>query len=101
MDCLELFQSYIHRTSDLQTVATAVLHSPLLNTHKYVNGWIDCYTDLLDRWMLWEQRAQFDVNRNTQLPPKVFVRCSHCGENISSRKKSKTDHGANAVGVNT
>ena len=32
-------------------------------------------------------RAQFDLIRASQQGPKLFVRCSYCGENISTRKK--------------
>jgi len=62
-DCIELFQNYIHRTSDVQTAAVAIIHAPLKNlSSKYVNanGWVESYRELLDSWMLWEQRYAWD-----------------------------------------
>jgi hypothetical protein len=57
-ECIELFQSYLHRTGDVQTPAVAVIHSTVakIQNSKLVNGWIESYRELLDSWMLWTQR---------------------------------------------
>lgn len=89
-DCVDLFQYYIHRTSDVQTPAVAIIHSTFAKTlsSKLVNGWIESYRDLLDCWMLWEQRALYDIHRAKPAPePKINVRCLLCGENFSSKEK--------------
>lgn len=99
IDCIDLFQYYIHRTSDVQTPAVAIIHSTFTKTmaSKYVNGWIESYRDLLDCWMMWEQRAQFDIHRSKAPEPKINVRCGYCGENLSSKRKTKIalNEGAN------
>lgn len=58
IECIELFQSYLHRTGDVQTPAVAIIHSTVAKTltSKITNAWIERYRDLLDRWMLWTQR---------------------------------------------
>jgi hypothetical protein len=53
--------------------------------------------------MLWEQRALFDIFQNNmtkvQIKPSVFIRCSYCGENVSTKGKRNNRtterHGAN------
>ena len=57
-DCIDLFQHYINRTGDVQTAAVAIIHSKCEKTSqsKHVTAWIEHYRDLLDSWMLWEQR---------------------------------------------
>ena len=100
-ECIELFQTYIHRTSDIQTAAVAIIHSTCVKTisNKYVNAWIESYRDLLDRWMLWETRAKYDCNRlelqkkgETKSEPKVNIRCGYCAENISTKRKHRNAH---------
>ena len=90
-DCVDLFQSYINRTSDVQTPAVAVIHSTCQTTlgNKLVNGWIESYRNLLDTWMLWEQRAQFDIQIGKPFEPRVFIRCVSCGQNLSTKKRTR------------
>jgi hypothetical protein len=97
---IELFQSYINRTSDVQTAAVAIMHSSIVKTStaKFMNAWIESYRDLLDCWMLWEQRALYDISRARPVEPKIFLKCGYCGENISSKRKQRNlDTGANIV----
>lgn len=86
-DCIDLFRFYINRTSDVQTAAVAITNSNCTFTlaNKYVNIWIESYRNLLDTWMLWEQRAHFDIKIGKPQDPKVFVRCLSCGNNLSTR----------------
>jgi WD repeat-containing protein mio len=58
IDCIDLFQAYIHRTSDVQTPATVIIHSSFIKdlSSKYIDEWIESYRELLDYWMLWEER---------------------------------------------
>jgi WD repeat-containing protein mio len=57
--CIDLFQSFIDRTLDVQTVALAVIHTHCSHVHKseQVKYWIDSYRDLLNRNRLWEKRS--------------------------------------------
>jgi hypothetical protein len=79
-----LLQKYLDLTSDIQTVALVAAHighdrtpiapgatsvSPAAaikgeeQSALLLEGWINSYRELLDRWRLWHQRAQFDVER--------------------------------------
>ena len=56
--------------------------------------------------MLWEQRALFDIHHNSiskvQPAPQLFIKCSYCHENISTKgKRNKTTErqGANNTQV--
>jgi len=51
--------------------------------------WIDRYRELLDSWKFWEQRAEFDILKNSTNPaltpqPEVNICCNFCGKSISS-----------------
>jgi hypothetical protein len=64
LDCLDLFQSYITRSFDVQTAAVAIINSNLENENSIM--WIETYRGLLDQWMMWEQRALFDIYQNSR-----------------------------------
>ena len=107
-ECIELFQTYIHRTSDIQTAAVTIIHSTCTKTisNKYVNAWIESYRDLLDRWMLWEQRAKYDICRmelqkkiDIKEKSKVNIRCAYCSENISTKKRPRTYEAGAGVNI--
>jgi hypothetical protein len=94
IDCIDLFQAYIDRTNDVQTPAVAIIHSNIDN--RQTKTWSECYRELLDKWQLWDQRCLYDIfrNRTNTVPPKVFVKCNFCGENISTAKNKKTRQAA-------
>ena len=54
----DLFKTYIIRTGDVQTPAVAIINSTNAKVLglKQVDCWIKSYRELLDSWMLWEQR---------------------------------------------
>lgn len=65
--CLDLFQSFIDNTSDLQSVCLAVIHSPYLEVvdSSLVKYWINCYKEQLNRFKMWEKRyLLFDTLKN-------------------------------------
>lgn len=108
-ECIELFQTYIHRTGDVQTAAVAIIHSTCTKTisNKYVNAWIESYRDILDKWMLWEQRAKYDIcrmelqKRDTRVQEsKINIRCGYCAENISTKRKPRNAHDQTNTGAN-
>lgn len=108
-DSIELFQTYINITSDVQTAAVTIIHSNCMKTvsNKYVNAWIESYRELLDKWMLWEQRAKYDIRRHDLQKriehrtnePKIHIRCGFCAENISTKRKLRSAH-ENTTGAN-
>ncbi|GFN83407.1 WD repeat-containing protein mio [Plakobranchus ocellatus] len=88
---VDLLENYMDRTCDVQTAAVAAIFSMsnMVLKDKRVYDWIEGYRDLLDRWRLWHQRAQFDIVRQTfipdfRVPPQVHVSCNFCGKQISN-----------------
>jgi hypothetical protein len=57
---IDLFQAFIDKTSDIQTVSLAIIHSPYLDVliSKQVQYWISCYCDQLNRFKYWERRLE-------------------------------------------
>lgn len=60
-----------------------------------MTGWIESYRELLDSWMLWEERCQYDIrcqyqNRGKLVEPKVHIKCNFCGNNISTLSSHST-----------
>lgn len=107
---IDLLQSYVDRTSDVQTAALiAAFGSPRYFSDERVRHWIDCYRSLLNSWGLFSVRAKFDVAR-TKLsknaagtstikpsPKQVYLQCSRCNKNLS---KSKTTNSNSLPGSN-
>lgn len=42
-------------------------------------------------------RAEYDIKRSKPVEPKISIRCGHCGDNLSSKKKSR---GIELLGAN-
>ncbi|GAA6043670.1 hypothetical protein JCM8097_008599 [Rhodosporidiobolus ruineniae] len=111
-DGLKLLQSYVDRTSDVQTVALACsFTSPgLIRADLRVQRWVEAYRSLLDTFQLYAARALFDAARGQRAraaleqakiagrkeearevaqamrraaPPQVLVRCQFCGTTVS------------------
>jgi len=105
---LNLLQSYLDTTGDLQTVALLCAQIPSNNNNgnRLATEWISHYQTLLNRWKLWEERAIFDVERmelqrqyrekrektenplspsqnDSPAPPSLYVRCNYCGVSLS------------------
>lgn len=56
---IDLFDAFIEKYGDIQTVSLAVIHSPYdeeVLKSKQVQYWINCYRDLLNKFKLWEIR---------------------------------------------
>ena len=64
LECLDLFQAYITRSFDVQTAAVAIINSNLETENSIM--WIETYRGLLDQWMMWEERALFDIYQNSK-----------------------------------
>lgn len=104
---IDLLQSYVDRTSDVQTAALITAFGvPRYFMDERVNHWLACYRDLLNSWGLFSVRARFDVNRTklsrngagaltlTPAPKQVFLQCIRCNKNIS---KNRAGGGASAT----
>ena len=61
--CVDMFQSFIDKTDDIQTVCLAIIHSPYNETvqSKQVQYWINSYRDLLNKFKFWEKRFFLSV----------------------------------------
>ncbi|XP_021955257.1 GATOR complex protein MIOS isoform X2 [Folsomia candida] len=88
---IPLLQKYVDYTADIQTVALLVVRTMALeiSNSSLLKLWTERYRELLDSWKLWEQRAEFDIVKNTNNPalvpqPEVSVSCNFCGKSISS-----------------
>nr|CCA18830.1 conserved hypothetical protein [Albugo laibachii Nc14] len=107
---LELMQTYLDRTSDIQTVALIAARLPAkYNFSRVLSQWIAQYQDLLNHLRLFHERARFDVGRSqlqaymngvssllhdssaqmtldpssATLPPHLYVRCNYCNASLS------------------
>lgn len=85
---VDLLQSYVNRTADVQTACLAVSHVvPLVFEDERVRRWVESYRDVLDRWGMWRTRAEFDTQRlpfkDQRMPPQIYVRCSSCGQSLT------------------
>ncbi|KAF4794273.1 WD repeat-containing protein mio [Turdus rufiventris] len=89
-DGVDLMESYVDRTGDVQTASYCMLQgspSDVLKDER-VQYWIENYRNLLDAWRFWHKRAEFDIHRSKLDPSskplaQVFVSCNFCGKSIS------------------
>ncbi|XP_028398723.1 GATOR complex protein MIOS-B-like isoform X2 [Dendronephthya gigantea] len=93
-DGINLLQSYINMTGDIQTVCLLAVNSlsnKLFKESAKVDIWIQTYRDLLDRWGLWHQRAEFDIYHSTKAggaqmkSQQVLVSCTFCSDSILAK----------------
>ncbi|KAK2536352.1 Mios [Columba guinea] len=64
-DGVDLMESYVDRTGDVQTASYCMLQgspSDVLKDER-VQYWIENYRNLLDAWRFWHKRAEFDIHR--------------------------------------
>lgn len=100
---IDLLQSYVDRTSDVQTAALiSAFGCPRYFTDTRVHHWVDCYRNLLNSWGMFNTRARFDVARTKlsknnldQLtikptPKQVYLQCTRCNKNLSKPKVNGT-----------
>jgi len=91
-DGLNLLQSHVDKTGDIQTVSLFSLHTSTQEVNKdmRMQQWVNSYRSLLDSWRLWTQRAKFDVEfykghatSSEKSPQQVYVSCNYCGKSIT------------------
>jgi hypothetical protein len=71
MNGIQILQSYIDLTADVQTAALVtsrvILPAELTTERRIVAEWLHSYRFLLNRWQMWQSRATFDVDRASLL----------------------------------
>ena len=100
---IELAQSYVDRTNDVQTAALmTAFGSPRYFSSEKAAHWVSCYRDLLNSWGMFSNRARFDVARAklsknfggrptiTPAPRQVFLVCSRCNKSFSKFKSAQS-----------
>ncbi|KAI5959965.1 hypothetical protein CANMA_004065 [Candida margitis] len=99
---IDLLQSYVDRTSDVQTAALlSAFACPRYFADNRVRHWIDCYRTLLNSWRMYSVRAKLDVSRTKlskafdgekkikAVPKQVYLQCNRCNKNISKGYNNK------------
>lgn len=93
---VDLLQSYVDKTSDVQTAALiSIFGCPRYFKDKRVDEWVQTYRDMLNSWELFATRSKFDVLR-TKLsrtsqgvvtaqvrPRQIYIQCIKCNKNIN------------------
>ncbi|CCF59142.1 hypothetical protein KAFR_0G01090 [Kazachstania africana CBS 2517] len=94
---INLLQSYVHKTSDVQTAALiSSFGCPRYFQDQRVEEWVATYRTMLNSWKLFSMRAKFDILR-TKLSinstgektikvksRQLYVQCINCKKNINS-----------------
>lgn len=86
---VDLLEQTVNRFGDVQTPSMVMSYAIRRFKDKRIDHWIDSYRGLLDRWQLWKQRAQFDIERGKRMhnaseiaPPQIYVRCTYCSQSL-------------------
>eukprot|EP01126_Amoeba_proteus_P007615 TRINITY_DN12733_c0_g1_i1.p1 TRINITY_DN12733_c0_g1~~TRINITY_DN12733_c0_g1_i1.p1 ORF type:complete len:412 (-),score=68.95 TRINITY_DN12733_c0_g1_i1:69-1304(-) len=93
---VKLLQNYLDRTGDIQTTTLLVAQVSRKKVNfPLIDQWIQIYSNLLDQWQLWFERANFDVDRVPNLRPvsHVVAICKFCGSPLSVAGKIRHTSG--------
>ncbi|CCE61826.1 hypothetical protein TPHA_0B01530 [Tetrapisispora phaffii CBS 4417] len=93
---IDLLQSYVNKTSDIQSAAmVSIFGSPRYFHDKRVDEWVSTYRDMLNSWEMFAMRAKFDVLRSklsktrggtitaNVRPRQLYIQCINCKKNIN------------------
>lgn len=93
---IDLLQSYVNKTSDVQSAALISLFgSPRYFRDKRVDEWVQTYRVMLNSWKLFSMRAKFDCLRSklsrtsrgfitaNVKPRQMYMQCINCKKNIN------------------
>lgn len=90
---LELLESYVDATGDVQTACLLAQHAPARRASpqdERLTRWGEWYRVVLNRWEAWHERARLDIAYYRDLPdveakppPQVFARCNFCNQSLS------------------
>lgn len=102
---LDILQSYIDRTGDVQTAAILASYvCPGRYKDRRVERWADAYRDLLDGWRFFHHRCQFDIDRgkimkegiaNGDFEPmewvrrQFLIRCNFCNKVVNNTSQQQ------------
>jgi hypothetical protein len=99
---MDLLQSYVDRTSDVQTAALITSFGcPRYFKDERAENWVHSYRTLLNSWGMFSLRARYDVERaklsratNGKLTLKpigsqIMIQCVRCNKNISKESESR------------
>lgn len=102
---IDLLQSYVNKTSDVQTAALISLFgSPRYFKDERVDEWIQSYRQMLNSWELFPMRAKFDILRTKlsttssgKIKTKVkarqlYIQCINCKKNINNPIKERNGY---------
>ena len=105
-DGVELLQSYLDHTGDIQSVCWLVVRclEPSLavksveteeSVASRLQQWFVHYKDLLDAWQMWETRATFDcaiqmAQMRSNAPQQVYISCTYCGGSVARNMKVRS-----------
>jgi hypothetical protein len=84
-DSIQLFQNYIDKTLDIQSVSLLASLNQSLLQDQTISYWIKSYRNLLDTWEMWEERALFDLEIKANTNSKIVgIKCKFCDKFINS-----------------
>ncbi|KAL2711064.1 SEH-associated protein 4 [Kluyveromyces marxianus] len=100
---IDLLQSYVGKTSDVQTAALiSVFGSPRYFKDQRVDEWVETYRYMLNSWEFFTMRGKFDVLKmklsrtsdgriSSQVKPRqMYLQCSKCKKNINKPSESSS-----------
>lgn len=87
---VELLQTYVDKTKDVQTAALALIRTKNAGifSNKTARHMLSGYRELLNVWALWKERASLDLAVGTAKMGErsksqlVFVQCNYCGKSV-------------------
>ncbi|CCK69534.1 Sea4p KNAG_0C04320 [Huiozyma naganishii CBS 8797] len=107
---IDLLQSYVNKTSDVQSAALISLFgSPRYFKDDRVDEWVFAYRKMLNSWGLFSKRAKFDVLRTklsttssgevttTVKPRQLYIQCVNCKKNINKPISTRMNLAGNAL----
>lgn len=102
---IDLLQSYVNKTSDIQTAALiSSFGSPRYFKDKRVDEWVQSYRGMLNSWGLFAMRSKFDILRTklsttssgeikTRVKPRqLYIQCINCKKNINNPVTKKNGY---------
>ena len=111
---IDLLQSYVNKTSDVQSAALiSICGSPRYFHDTRVDEWVESYRRMLNSWELFAMRAKFDVLRTglsrtstgrittTTKPRQLFIQCLNCKMNINTpiSNDMSSNHGGDTASI--
>jgi len=100
--CMDLFQTYIEQTNDLQTAVLATAYTnPLYVDDIRFTAWKESYLWYMQTWRAFIERTKFNVEHSRKATKKsgdrlikpasrqITLRCAHCKSSIAKQQDSR------------